>query len=77
MAGDKIATISRLWLLKMAHINDLGLKELAKQGMSKGDQVAGLDKCESCIYEKAIEVKFNKTAIQSSKGPLDYIHSDL
>ena len=43
----------------MAHISELGLKELAKQGMLKGNRVAGLDKCESCMYGKATKVKFN------------------
>lgn len=57
----------------MAHISELNLKELAKPGMLKGNQVAGLDKCESCIYGKATKVKFNKTTIYSSKIPLESI----
>jgi len=61
----------------MSHISEQGLRELSKQGILGNDQVARLDKCETCIFGKATKVKFNKKAIHSSKTSLDYIHSDL
>jgi len=66
-----------LWHLRMSHISEQGLNELTKQGILDLGQTIGLGKCESCIYGKAVKVKFNKTAIHSLKEPLDYIHSDL
>jgi len=61
----------------MSHINEQGLRELSKQAILDLGQSIGLSKCESCIYGKVAKVKFSKTAIHSSKEPLDYIHSDL
>ena len=61
----------------MSHISEQGLKELAKQEILGQRQVTELSKCESSIYSKAAKIKFNKTAIHSSKSPLDYIRSDL
>lgn len=74
VVGEKAVTQARLWHLRMSNISELGLKELSNQGILEKDQVAGLEKCESCIYGKSTKVKFSKHVIHSSKAPLDYIH---
>ena len=61
----------------MAHINEQGLKELAKHGILSARKVTTIDKCETCIFGKSVKVKFPKKAIHSTKAPLEYIHSDL
>lgn len=66
-----------LWHLRISHINEQELKELANQGILELGQSLELNKCESCILGKVAKVKFSKTAIHSSKAPLDYIHLDL
>jgi len=43
----------------MAHISEQGLKELSKQGKLGTGKIIDLDKCESCIFEKAAKVKFS------------------
>lgn len=41
-----------------------------------GDDVQNLEFCECCVLDKSHKLKFNKGA-HTSKGVLDYVHSDL
>lgn len=69
---DKI----RLWHLRLGHISLKGLKELSKQGLLGGDKIEDLVFCEDCVLGKSTRTSF-KSLVHTSKGTLDYIHSDL
>jgi 5'-3' exoribonuclease 2 len=58
------------------HMRELGLAVLSKRGLLDGHSISKLDFCEHCVFGKQKRVKFN-TATHSSKGILDYVHSDL
>lgn len=44
--------------------------------MLLGDEIQNIDLCESCVLMKSHKVKFRK-GIHTSKGVLDYVHSNL
>lgn len=50
--------------------------KLRKKNMPFGDDVQNLEFCECCVLDKSHKLKFNKGA-HTSKGVLDYVHSDL
>ena len=50
--------------------------ELHKRNLLKGMKTCKLDFCKYCVYGKLHRVSF-KTGSHTSKGILDYIHSDV
>jgi 5'-3' exoribonuclease 2 len=62
--------------MRLGHMSELGLAVLSKRGLLHGHSISKLDFCEHCVFGKHKRVKFN-TATHSSKGILDYVHSDL
>lgn len=81
IAGSVDVTTGRLdrtllWDLRLGHVSEIGLNELAKQNLLGGDKIQELSFCEECVLGKSCRVKF-KSSNYKSKGTLDYIHSDL
>ena len=62
--------------MRLSHVSEKGLIELAKQELLCGDRVEKLKFCEHCVYGKASRAKFN-VGQQTTKGTLDYVHADL
>ncbi|KAH9763592.1 Integrase catalytic domain-containing protein [Citrus sinensis] len=65
-----------LWHLRLGHMSLRSLKELQKQGVLGSSQISELDFCEDCVLGKATRNSFGKS-VHSTKGILEYIHSDL
>ena len=78
--GDAAITSSELdkttlWHLRLGHMSENGLTELSKRGLIDG-RIGKLEFCEHCVFGKQKRVSFGK-GIHSTKGTLDYVHSDL
>ena len=71
---DKDTT--KLWHMRLGHMSQRGMNVLSKRGLLCGVQTTSLDFCEHCVYGKQKRVSFS-TGIHSTKGIVDYIHSDL
>ena len=67
---------TNLWHMRLGHMSELGLAVLSKRGLLDGHSISKLDFCEHCVFGKHKRVKFN-TSTHTSKGILDYVHSDL
>lgn len=67
---------SHIWHLRLGHVSERGLLELAKQNLLCGDKIQALDKCEFCILGKAKRVQFG-VAKHITNKPFEYVHSDL
>ena len=52
------------------------MDELSRRGLLCGQCTSKLDFCEHCVFGKQTRVRFS-SGIHSTKGILDYIHSDL
>lgn len=63
-----------LWHKHMGYISDKRLPELSKRGLLYGDKMSSIDPCEYLLLKK--RVKFPK-AEHTTKGVMDYVHSDL
>jgi len=67
---------TNLWHMRLGYMSELGLAVLSKRGLLDGHSISKLDFCEHCVFGKHKRVKFN-TSTHTSKGILDYVHSDL
>jgi transposase InsO family protein len=67
---------TKLWHMRLGHMSELGLAELSKRGLLDGHNISKLQICEHCVFGKYKRVKFN-TSTHTTKGILDYVHSDL
>ncbi|XP_038896415.1 uncharacterized mitochondrial protein AtMg00300-like [Benincasa hispida] len=76
IASGKETDKSILWHNRLAHVSERGLQALSQQGLLGGVKDIELPFCEHCIMGKSTRVKFGKGK-HSTKGILDYIHSDL
>ena len=74
IGSDKDKT--KLWHLRLGHINVKGLMELQKQGVLGDEKITELDFCEDCVLGKTTKSNF-KSSTHTTCGILDYIHSDL
>ena len=66
----------KLWHMRLGHIGERDMLELYKRNLLKGVKTCKLDFCKYCMYGKQHRVSF-KTGSHTSKGVLDYIHSDV
>ena len=62
--------------MRLGHIDECGMLELHKRNLLKGVKTCKLDFCKYCVYGKQHRVSF-KTGSHTSKGVLDYTHSDV
>lgn len=67
---------TRLWHLRLGHMSERGLKELAKQGLFGSDKIGNLEFCEDCVLGKSSRGSFKRSS-QKSNERLDYAHLDL
>ncbi|KAM3319479.1 putative protein isoform X1 [Capsicum chacoense] len=68
--------VAKLWHMHLGHMSENGMVELSRRGLLDGQSITKLEFCEHCIFGKQKRVRFTK-GIHSTKGTLDYIHSDL
>ena len=62
--------------MRLGHVSEKGLIELAKQELLCGDRMEKLKFCEHCVHGKACRAKFNARQ-QITKGTLAYVHADI
>ena len=81
--SDHVSTVSehdsssiRLWHQRLGHMSERGLKILADRKLLPNLRSGKLDFCKHCLFGKQSKQKF-KTDKHTSKGILDYIHSDI
>ncbi|CAJ2668093.1 unnamed protein product [Trifolium pratense] len=70
------ADITKLWHLRLCHVSERGLVELAKQGLLGKEKLNKLDFCDNCTLGKQHKVKFG-VGVHKSTRPFEYVHSDL
>ncbi|CAJ2637310.1 unnamed protein product [Trifolium pratense] len=70
------ADITKLWHLRLGHVSERGLVELAKQGLLGKEKLNKLDFCDNCTLGKQHKVKFG-VGVHKSTRPFEYVHSDL
>ncbi|KAJ9566010.1 hypothetical protein OSB04_001976 [Centaurea solstitialis] len=68
--------LTKLWHLRLGCMSLGGMIELSQRDLLDGNKVTDLQFCEHCVYGKTKRVRFS-SGIHTTKGPLDYIHSDL
>jgi len=68
--------ITKLWHLRLGHVSERGLVELAKQGLLGNEKLNKLDLCDNCTLGKQHKVKFG-VGVHKSSRPFEYVHSDL
>ncbi|KAK3028831.1 hypothetical protein RJ639_038658 [Escallonia herrerae] len=67
---------SELWHKRLGHLSEGGMLELHKCKLLQGVKSCKLDFCKFCVFGKQKRVSF-KVSSHTSKGVLDYIHSDI
>jgi hypothetical protein len=65
-----------LWHMRLGHLGKHGMFELHKRNLLKGVKSCKLGLYKYCVYGKQRKVSF-KVASHTSKGVLDYVHSDI
>jgi len=68
--------MTSLWHSRLGHMSLKNMNVLVKEGYLSGKEVDKLEFCESCVLGKSHKQSF-PTAKHTTKGILDYIHSDL
>ena len=69
-----------IWHRRFGHLNNAGLRQLAKSKMVKGLDVEckqGLDFCECCVQGKSHQLPFQHSTTGRAERPLDLVHSDV
>ncbi|KAK3027503.1 hypothetical protein RJ639_040218, partial [Escallonia herrerae] len=67
---------SELWHKRLGHLSEGGMLELHKRKLLQGVKSCKLNFCKFCVFGKQKRVSF-KAAFHTSKGVLDYVHSDV
>ena len=62
--------------MRLRHMSENGMAKLCRRGLLDGQKTSNLQFCEHCVFRKQKRVRFS-LGIHKSKGPLDYLHSDL
>ena len=78
VASNKMSNgdLSKLWHLRLGCMSLGCMTELSQRDLLNGHKVTDLQFCEHCVFGKTKRVRFSSD-IHTTKGPLDYIHSDL
>jgi len=76
VASEDTLDITKLWHLRLGHVSERGLVELAKQGLLGNEKLNKLDFYDNCTLGKQHKVKFGVDVHKSSR-PFEYVHSDL
>ncbi|KAJ4976637.1 hypothetical protein NE237_001743 [Protea cynaroides] len=75
-SSDSDKDTTHLWHMRLGHMSERGMTNLSKRGLLCGDHTTSLDYCGHCVFGKQTRVSFS-TSSHTTKGTLDYIHSDL
>lgn len=67
---------TKKWHSRLGHMNIRSMETLVKKGYLNKEEVGSLGFCEACTMGKSHRQKFPR-AKHTSKGVLEYIHSDL
>jgi len=59
--------------LRLGHVSERGLVELAKQGLLENEKLNKLDFCDNCTLGKQHKVKFG-VGVHKSSRPFEYVH---
>jgi len=62
--------------MRFGHMSELGMTELMKRNLLDDCTLSNMKFCEHCVFGKHKRVKFN-TSVHTTKGTLDYVHTDL
>ncbi|KAG8481083.1 hypothetical protein CXB51_025814 [Gossypium anomalum] len=73
LANDNI---TKLWHMRLGHMNEDGMLELSKRGLLDEQGIWKLKFCEHYVFGKQKRVRFTR-GIHNTKGMLEYIHSNL
>ena len=68
--------ITKLWHVHLRHMRENGMAELSRRALLDGQKTSKLHFYEHYVFGKHKRVRFF-SGIHKSKGPLDYLHSDL
>lgn len=68
--------VTRKWHSRLGHLSQKGLDLLVKEGYLESKDIDMLGFCEDCVLGKAQKQSFKKGK-HTSKGTLDYVHSNL
>lgn len=68
---------SKLWHLKLGHMNEKGMKVLLSKGKLLALKSVESNICEGCILGKLNKVSFVKVGKASKPEKLDLVHTDL
>jgi hypothetical protein len=67
---------TNLWHMRLGHMSELDMAELMRRNLLDGCTLSSKKFCEHCIFGKHKRVMFN-TVVHTTKGSLDYVHTDL
>ncbi|KAK2973981.1 hypothetical protein RJ640_013542 [Escallonia rubra] len=75
-SSDIDSDTTKLCHMCLGHMSERGMDVLSKQGLLGSKNTRKRDFCEHCVFEKQWRVKFSRV-VHTTKGTVDYIHSDL
>ncbi|KAK3039652.1 hypothetical protein RJ639_027243 [Escallonia herrerae] len=75
-SSDIDSDTTKLWHMRLGHMSERGMDMQSKQGLLGSKKIWKLDSCEHCVFGKQCRVKFSRV-VHTTKGTVDYIHSDL
>jgi len=76
VASKIVEDPTRLWHQRLGHMSEKGLKVLMTRKLLPDLKTLDLEFCKHCVFGKQCRLKF-KVGSHTSKGILDYIHSDV
>ena len=62
--------------MRLGHMSENVMEKVSKKGLLDGHKTSKLQFCEHCVFGKQKRVRFS-LGNHKSKGPLDYLHSNL
>ena len=67
---------TKVWHSRLGHMSAKNMELIVREGLIPKTEVGKLEFCESCILGKSHKQSF-PTAKHTTKGILEYVHSDL
>ena len=74
--SESTDTKTKVWHSRLRHMISKNMELLAKEGFIPKTEVGKLEFCEGCVLGKTHKLSF-PTAQHTTKGILEYVHSDL
>lgn len=75
-SSEAVIDHTKKWHSRLGHMNIRSMETLVKKGYLNKEEVGSLGFCEACTMGKSHRQKFPRVK-HTSKGVLEYIHSDL